>query len=159
MIDKESKYKEVVEAKCLSDKLNTLLDYLYLDSVDVFDSDEVERIREVLFKKDARIHIATSELLMSIINNITIQSLLIDKEKYQKYLKILGKYSIVLNSLSIWFLEDLIDEIKRVLATQTVVDIIETLPLETRLLVVKNLVQVTYWRNAIPKLELYDTFS
>lgn len=159
MIDKESKYKEIVEAKCLSDKLNALLEYLYLDSVDVFDSDEVERISDVLFTKDSRIHITTSELLMSIINDITIQSLLIDKVKYQKYLKILGKYSVVLNSLSIWFLEDLIDEIKRVLATQTVIDIIDALPLETRLLVVENLIKVTYWRNAIPKLELYDTFS
>jgi len=158
MTTKEADYGRIFESKTDSEMVSRLMEYLYLDDVDTSDIEEIERIREVLFHNKAKtwLHIITTEM---IINSIVVSDLDKHQDNYQKYLKILSKYSLVLNELSMLYLDDMIDEIIRISSTDVIVDVIEALEGETRIAVIRRLSGMSYWRRAIPKLELYDTFS
>lgn len=157
MTNKESKYNKILESKNDEEMIAQFMEYLYLDDVIVSSSDEIELIRKILFDNKTKtwLHILTTEM---IINSITVSGVDNNQKNYRKYLKILSKYSMFLNTLSMLYLDDMIDDIMRVHSHDIVQDIINSLEGEVQIAIIRRLVEMPYWRNALPKLELYDTF-
>lgn len=153
-------YHEIFAPATMDEKAEKFIEFLARDDVDPRNSDDVDKLFKALFPfKGVRIHIVVGELIVKTIDNIIINSVALDGEKLNRYLSALSKLSLFFIDYAQMYLDQLIDEIKRVISEETIQVIIDSMPDEIRPLLVQKLIQVPYWRNALPKLELYDTFS
>jgi hypothetical protein len=157
---KNYSYHEIFAPATMDEKAEKFIEFLSRDDVDPRNANDVEKIFNALYPfKGVRIHIAVGETLVKTIDNIIINSIANDGEKLNKYLTALNKLSLFFIDYAHMYLEQLIDEIKRVVSEETVQVIIDSITEECRLILIKKLIEVPYWRQALPKLELYDTFS
>ena len=144
----------------MTDRALKFIEFLSRDDVNPRDSEDVEKIFKALYpERGVRIHIAVGELVVKTIDEIIVNSIEGKEEKLKRYLSALGKLSVFFIDYAYMYFDQLVDEIKRVLSEKTIELIIESMPDETRSPLIHKLVQVSYWRQAIPRLELYDTFS
>lgn len=162
MSSKNYSYYEIFAPANLEEKAEKFISFLSRDDVDPRNSDDVDRLFNALFpRKGVRIHIVVGELIVKAIDQIIVNSLSTepDKTKLNSYLVALGKLSLFFIDYAHMYFDQLVDEIKRVLSEDTIQAIIDAMPDETRPLLIKQLIAVDYWRRAMPRLELYDTFS
>ncbi len=159
---KRHSYYEIFAASSMNEKSKKLIDYLSRDDVDPASDNDFEKISKAMFQKNSFIHIMSAEIICKSMDEIILSSVdpnQRDMVTYHKYLKVLNKLSIFFKEKSDFYVDQLIDEIKRVVSEETITSIIEALPDDVRLILITKLLATPYWRNAIPKLELYDTFS
>lgn len=146
----------------MDEKASKFIEYLVRDDVDPRNSIEMEQLQIALFQSSGvRLHIVAGETIVKAIDTMVVcfsEENPIYQTKIQYYLTALTKLSLIFLNYSDFYIKQLIDEIKQVSDIETMLLIIQTMPDEIRPLLVKSLLQIDYWREAIPKLELYDTF-
>jgi hypothetical protein len=160
MKTKNYSYYEIFAPATMKEKAEKFIEFLARDDVDPRNPKDVEKLLTALFpRKGVRIHIVVGEILVKAIDEIIINSTENNKDILNKYLVTLAKLSLLFIDYSQMYFDQLIDEIKRVVSEETIQTIVDSMPDETRLILVRKLLAVPYWCNALPKLELYDTFS